>query len=128
MTLDASKVRLKIENYFKSVTKEQLHQDLLDAGLEIYSESPYKIEEIFVTSERKTIEETIDDNTFYEKLERQSIVRPTYFFKLETVVVSANTETNNQIIKQSPTTTSSLFLRGYHGDQSRIQKDVSERI
>jgi hypothetical protein len=128
MTLDASKVRLKIENYFKSITKEQLHQDLLDAGLEIYSESPYKIEDIFVTSERKTIEETIDDNTFYEKLERQDIVRPTYFFKLETVVVSANTETNNQIIKQSPTTTSSLFLRGYHGDQSRIQKDVSERI
>ena len=46
MTLDVDKVRLKIENYFKSITKEQLHQDLLDAGVEIYAESPYKIEDI----------------------------------------------------------------------------------
>jgi len=45
MVLNVQELRRRIEEYFKTVTKDQLLKDLVESGLEAYSKSEYKINE-----------------------------------------------------------------------------------
>jgi len=46
MNLDIEELRKKIDDYFANVTKEQLHQDMINAGLEVYSQVPNFLEDV----------------------------------------------------------------------------------
>ena len=45
MNLDIEELKKKIDIYFATHTKEQIHQDMLDAGLETYSQVPNFLED-----------------------------------------------------------------------------------
>ena len=37
MLLDIEELKHKIDDYFEKTSKEQIHKDMIDAGLEVYS-------------------------------------------------------------------------------------------
>lgn len=43
MKLDINNLKRKIDDYFANVTPEQLQQDLIEAGSEVYSKSDFNI-------------------------------------------------------------------------------------
>ena len=43
MKLDINNLKRKIDDYFANITAEQLQQDLIEAGSEVYSKSDFNI-------------------------------------------------------------------------------------
>lgn len=112
MVLDIQEVRRKIEIYFQTITKEKLHQALMNAGYEIYSKIGYQILEGTDMREEirtATWEANGNDNTYQIRFGSKDIVRPTYPSKAE-AMESANRGIIKRVSKtrNMSTATSSL--------------------
>lgn len=103
MELDIVELKSKVDDYFAKVTDEQLHQDLIESGSEVYSKidldildeqeafSPKKLElENDANSEYLKMRESIRNNIY---VTTQEANRPTYPSKKRNVE-SSNQESN----------------------------------
>jgi hypothetical protein len=109
MALNIEKVRNKIERYFRFATKEKLHQDMMDAGYEIYSKVSYQIPEMIDLKEetrRATWEVSGNDSTYQIRFEGKDIVRPSYPSKAEDME-SANREIIKRVSRTRRVSTAS---------------------
>jgi len=125
MVLNVQELRRRIEEYFKTVTKDQLLKDLVESGLEAYSKSEYKINEFPFVHEKKeqtvvvSVETANNTDVFCEGVGRdKTIVRASYLCGMENIR-SANRETNTIVFKTTPTSACSLNWSQYYEYQSR---------
>lgn len=118
MVLNVQELRKKIEDYFKTVTKDQLLKDLVDSGLEVYSKSEYKIGEVMGSEKREQkiigISGGANNVDFFcgTVSVGANIVGASYLCGVESIR-SANKETNAYDPRKKPTSASPLDWSQY---------------
>ena len=107
MKLDIAELKRKTEDYFAEVTEDQLHKDLIESGLDLYSDKDFDfLDELLATTGVHTRMGDEANNIHYEtsgaRVSREvditiEVNRPTY--PLRKIVVETSNQESNLIRK-----------------------------